>query len=343
MEAEGQNPRGTPKKSRKRAHKSTTDEGPTLEKETNPAESSKLLDPFQVKRPFTLSVAVAGTVIDNASTPQLKALLCGQIARAVAIFNVDEIIVFNDKSPKPSPGSDQLALILQYLECPQYLRKHLFPLERDLSNAGLIAPLSLPHHFSKADTTAYRDGVVTKEDGKCDWVEVGLRKKVNIDMRLEEGLRVTVKLDNPYDVISKSEEITGTVVSPSEPKEELGIYWGYTVRKVSCMDEVLDSPVYEDGYDMIIGTSDKGTNITEMEKLKNSFKHMLVIFGGVDGLETVTTMDYDDDEGFLNYFHHYINVRPSQGTRTIRTEEAIPITLTALGPLIKNTFESNSK
>ena len=32
----------------------------------------------------------------------------------------------------------QMARILQYLECPQYLRKSFFPKHEDLKNAGLI-------------------------------------------------------------------------------------------------------------------------------------------------------------------------------------------------------------
>jgi methyltransferase len=36
---------------------------------------------------------------------------------------------------------------LQYLETPQYLRKHLFKLHSDLKNAGLMNPIECQHHL----------------------------------------------------------------------------------------------------------------------------------------------------------------------------------------------------
>ena len=55
----------------------------------------------------------------------------GQIARALAVFNIDEVIVFSDdKENEFAQGNSQLVNILKYLECPQYLRKDLFPIHR---------------------------------------------------------------------------------------------------------------------------------------------------------------------------------------------------------------------
>lgn len=39
---------------------------------------------------------------------------------------------------KHSKGNLQLARILQYLECPQYLRKSFFPQHKDLQYAGQL-------------------------------------------------------------------------------------------------------------------------------------------------------------------------------------------------------------
>jgi len=72
-----------------------------------------------------------------------------QIARALVIFNVDEIIIFNESGQKKTneglfkgatKASDTnvlFARILQYLECPQYLRKYFFPVHQDLKYAGV--------------------------------------------------------------------------------------------------------------------------------------------------------------------------------------------------------------
>ena len=59
------------------------------------------------------------------------------------------------------------------------------------------------------------------------------------------------------------------------------------------------------------------------------------MFGGVKGLEYCLECDPDLEEGEVSaLFHHYLNICPDQGSRTIRTEEAILITLSALRPLI---------
>lgn len=47
-------------------------------------------------RPHTLSVALPGSILNNAQSPALRSYLAGQIARACAIFCVDEIVVFDE-------------------------------------------------------------------------------------------------------------------------------------------------------------------------------------------------------------------------------------------------------
>jgi predicted SPOUT superfamily RNA methylase MTH1 len=62
-----------------------------------------------------------------------------------------------------------------------------------------------------------------------------------------------------------------------------------------------------------------------------SFNHAILFFGGLAGLEE----HIDGDESInvkkpAELFQLYINSVIGQGCRTIRTEEAIPITLAAL-------------
>jgi len=72
-------------------------------------------------------VAIGASCIENAQSLELGTLIAGQIARACAIFNVDEIIVLDDG---PNKGVDHIsaaaalfARVLQFMETPQYLRK----------------------------------------------------------------------------------------------------------------------------------------------------------------------------------------------------------------------------
>jgi predicted SPOUT superfamily RNA methylase MTH1 len=56
-----------------------------------------------------------------------------------------------------------MARLLQYCECPQYLRRHFFPMHPDLQFAGLLAPVDAPHHVRAEDRSKYREGVVLEK------------------------------------------------------------------------------------------------------------------------------------------------------------------------------------
>lgn len=97
------------------------------------------------------------------------------------------------------------------------------------------------------------------------------------------------------------------------------------------MSEVFTKSPYEDGYDLTVGTSDKGENIHKVERDSLKFNHALIVFGGLQGLETALESDDKltvDDPSLL--FDQYLNTVPNQGSRTIRTEEAILISLAVL-------------
>ncbi|XP_055625312.1 putative methyltransferase C9orf114 [Toxorhynchites rutilus septentrionalis] len=299
----------------------------------------------------TLSIAVPGSILDNAQSPELRTYLAGQIARAACIFQVDEVVVFDDcgsnnqMSDKLSTietveGTSsgrrcciQLARILQYLECPQYLRKYFFPIHNDLKFCGLLSPLDSQHHLRQASEFEFREGIVTNKPTKNDkssFVNVGLLNDVLVETHLEPGLRVTVKMPPGADL--KSKKIRAKVVSPSQPRQETGIYWGYNVRIANSLSQVFTKSPYKGGYDLTIGTSDTGTNVHEVETRGLKYRHALVVFGGVLGLEPALENDTKLNVANVeSLFDEYLNTVPRQGSRTVRTEEAILISLAALG------------
>ncbi len=173
------------------------------------------------------------------------------------------------------------------------------------------------------------------KSGKGSFVDVGLSKPVIIDKVLEPYFRVTVKLHaKAHESVKK---IYGTVVSPYTPKKETGTYWGYTVRIAKSLHEVFTNSPFSGDYDLTIGTSDKGVSIDEISWDDKSCRHGLILFGGLQGLEYALENDdvlNVDDVSLL--FDHYINVCPKQACRTIRTEEALLITLAELRTKLKN-------
>lgn len=81
---------------------------------------------------------------------------------------------------RPKQRSDPhtfMARVLQYCECPQYLRRHFFPMHPDLQFSGLLAPIDAPHHVRAHDRCKYREGVVLDKTGpnKGSLVNCGIR------------------------------------------------------------------------------------------------------------------------------------------------------------------------
>ena len=90
-----------------------------------------------------LAIAIPASVISDTPHLREKTSKIGLIGRAAAIFRVDEIIVYPDNSRKGKQRreADLTALLLAYLETPQYLRKRLFKLDPQLQFAGILPPL----------------------------------------------------------------------------------------------------------------------------------------------------------------------------------------------------------
>lgn len=201
---------------------------------TNPHKPSALSSLHgNAPRKFTVSIALPGSIILNAQSPELQARLAGQLARSCAIFNIDEIVVFNEgddgekgqsngaRAYQHSAGHEEeegavvggqfdpnafLARILQYVETPQYLRKSLFPMHRDLRMAGILAPLDCPHHLRYEEDSPYREGVCVEaphwaHDRNLPWFYTGLKDPIQCTVKGKSGAdavplgaRVTVKM-----------------------------------------------------------------------------------------------------------------------------------------------------
>ncbi|KRX85524.1 Uncharacterized protein T06_10166, partial [Trichinella sp. T6] len=303
-------------------------------------------------RLYTVSIAIPGSIVENAQSFELRTYLAGQIARAASIFEVDEIIIFDETATMTSKEVEMfengelrafncncfLVRILRYIECPQYLRKHLFPLCSDFKYVGLLNPLDCFHHFRMDEVEIpYREAVVVNKpvkDGRGSFCNAGLAKDVEIDRTLKPGIRVTVKFENSD---QKQKRLVAKVVNPTEPRTAMGYYWGYNVRLAKSLKSVFSDCPYVEGYDLIVGTSDKGTNVDNVQL--PSFKHLLIVFGGVKGIEACIENDQHLQENDPeSLFQFYLNTCPNQGSRTIRTEEAMLITLSILRPKFNVNF-----
>jgi len=283
----------------------------------------------------------------------MKNALAGQIARACAVFCVDEVIVFNDgQTPTRAPERDGytaysdpnffLYHVLSYLETPPHLRKALFPMHPDLRTAGALPSLDMPHHLRANEWCPFREGVSvnpTKLRGQpATQLDCGLPDRITVPLELDARTRLTVRV--PEDGSS-----VGEAVAPDTPREEAGYYWGYSVRQAPSLGAVFTESPFDGGYDMSVGTSERGTTVaTLLDSADSSYitpdwKHLVLVFGGVSGLEAALSADRELlDAGVTevkDLFDRWVNLVPGQGSRTIRTEEAVWVGLTGLRGVVE--------
>ncbi len=174
-------------------------------------------------------------------------------------------------------------------------------------------------------------------------------------------MRTTVRFANtdppsswPHLSKEECEELEVEACASSLPREESGYYWGFTVRRAASISAVFSECEYPNGYDFSIGTSERGVpiqsilpnqssssnSLDDSAKAPESFNHLLIVFGGVAGLEPAVANDPVlaerglDKASAHSLFDAWVNLVPGQGSRTIRTEEAVEFGLCALKPYI---------
>lgn len=280
-----------------------------------------------MKSKFSVSVLLPASLGADVSELRQKTVKLGLVGRALAIFGVDEVCIYNDDDShtKNQPAEARLIFfLLRYMETPQYLRKLLFPRSREFRYAGLLPPLRTTHHPLRGEKNMpgdYRDGVVIEASRGQSLLEIGLPEKAAISERLRVGQRLTVRLGK-----QTGDRIPVTPVARAEVPE----YLGYKVLRAKTLSEALKALK----ADYVIGTSRYGKNLYEaVQAIKGSNpRSVAVAFGGpYAGLfEICERQGVDADK----LFDVIINTIPNQGTATVRTEEALVATLALLNALI---------
>lgn len=272
-----------------------------------------------------ISIALPASVLGISDDLRLKTIRAGLIGRAAAVFMVDEIIIYLDDERSESSENQRLfSKLLRYMAVPQYLRRMIFKKEEDLRFVGLLPPLKIPSHtvpstLKEVAPGSFRLSFVLKKSGGGLILEAGLERrfiapppKPPLDAKPGDMVLIRVK-----ETSKCSAEIVDTNTSP--------FYLGYRVvapkatlgRCLGTLDAVK------------IGTSKYGVlaweKTRELKELISKDGRVLVAFGSPSkGLREILAMEGIKIE---DVFDIVLNIVDKQGTETIRTEEAILITL----------------
>jgi len=253
-----------------------------------------------------------------------KTSRAGLIARSLAIFRVDEVVIYSDQTGSSSTSEGSLLeKLLAYQETPQYLRKTLFKQDSDLQFSGILPPLRMPSHPNIGDPRIgeIREAVVI-ESGPRSILNAGFRSTVEVSSKLKLLERVTIML------VQTSPQLKGELVEPTR----LPIYWGF---KVTRTDLTLGRLIRSRSQDLTISTSRRGKGIAEvlndLTLRWKSSQRPLVLFGSPsEGVPEILAKEGTDLTKIVDF---NVNMIPSQGVETVRTEEAILATMSVLNLL----------
>ena len=263
-----------------------------------------------------LSIAIPDSSLQDESTHLYKTKKVSIIARACAIFKINQIFIYKDKNGNEN-DSMLLSTLLKYLETPPYFRRQLFRKTQLLNYSGTLQPLNISNHLVTSNqklikNNDQRDGLIINYKGK-KFVDIGINKPIPYFGKVKIGTRIAVKI-----VETKPKFIIKEI-----SKEDVKDYWGYKVKERGNLFSTLSS-----WTDKIILTSKKGKIFTasDARKFIKPNESILLVFGSTNrGIHEILGADIKkiQNSKVFKFF-------PNQATQTVRLEEAILGTLSII-------------
>ena len=284
------------------------------------------------RRGFETIVFLPDTILVNEPSLREKTHKYLMILRSLAIFRVDKLIIYHDPLYRGSIGSDRelIGKLHRYYLTPPYLRRKLLPLDPMLRYVGAAPPLRLLIHSvgDKPCIGEYRVGLVMESRGDHVVVDAGLRRNVIVKCLSKcpgRGGLIVFKLvgARPLEGLYRRDYGSRVYVGPElEYRRDLP----GTIQRLRS-----------NGY-YVIATSRYGVEVNMdllenlANKLKRGYRGVAIAFGApYYGL-------YEIFRGYScsleDYVDNVLNTLPRQGTRTVRTEEALHSTLTIINLII---------
>ena len=269
------------------------------------------------KRDYPIAILIPSSVLCESPTLREKTIKIGNIVRAASIFRADELAIYDDSSGEYDDDVKVFMDVASYMLTPPYLKKLIHERKRTLQYVGLLPPLNIPSHPAEPSdlTVVFRDSVVIKTLEQGAIVEAGLPKPIFVKgLKAKEGSKVLLRV----------KARNGRYLA--KPVRKTPYYWGLNLRFVKDLGLYLDYLKAKE-YSLI-GTSRKGTPILrEMPRLRRLLKRKpaALVFGSPkEGIyEIMDRLDLDPEKRL----DIIVNFIPSQGVRTVRTEEALYIIL----------------
>ncbi len=277
-----------------------------------------------------VSIFIPDSFLSETTDLKIKTSKIGVVGRALALFRVDQIVIYKDLSQnddKYLADADFMADVLEYMNTPQYLRKRVFPIRSELKHVGILPPLRTPHHPIESDLKVgdYRQGFTVRRNKKGTYIDIGM--KVDSGMKNAENLafckeQLSVNKVFSFRVTKLAKEV---IVTPDEPDD---VYWGY---KTLSTHKSLKNSLKLVNPDFVVETTKYADTINsifnEFEERLDKAGNIAIVFGG-------PYSSISEDLSGFSWDLIKLNTVPSQGTETVRTEEAIVSTLSIINMML---------
>jgi len=282
---------------------------------------------------MTRSVLVPSSVVREATDKREATRKLGYIARAATVYRVDRLVIFDDDDGHRRWGDGFVDCVLRYATTPPYLRTEAFGTREELEYAGILPPLHTRSQTGSEsdDSGSLREGIVTQvgPDGRVR-VNCGLQHPLSLrtpdGLDVSEGERVTVS-------VSSRRPVRAKLVSDPPP--------GFVVERATLAEALAD------GDGLRIAASRHGVPLTvgRLPGLSERIERdgLTVVFGSpARGLPEIlgetppadpafpALGDSTDPHADRGRFDVWLNTVPTQGSDTVRTEEAMFATLACL-------------
>ncbi|MDR2966788.1 MAG: RNA-binding protein [Methanobacteriaceae archaeon] len=259
-----------------------------------------------------VSIFIPDSYLAETSDLKLKTSKVGLIGRTLAVFRVDQVVIYKDLSDDNGKGrndADFIGNILSYMNTPQYLRKKAFPIMHDLKHVGILPPLRTPYHPTDVNPKVgdFRQGFTIKRNKKGTFVDIGMESLVFCKEQL------SVNKIYSFKITKLAKEV---IVTPDEPDD---VYWGY---KTLSTHKSLKNSLKLVNPDLVISTTRYANTINSIfNELKSKIeksKNIAILFGS-----PYSGLNNEELDTFSSWELVKVNTIPYQGTETIRTEEAV--------------------
>ncbi len=276
-----------------------------------------------------IQVAIPNSVFANTSDLRGKTEKAFRLARALGMFRITTCWIYRSPFISKKQGERDAFLlkkILEYLEMPPYLRKHLLPHQNELKYIGAMGPLGIKTHSPKKIGTEneIREGVLYLVN-KTPKLDIGLNYLVDpinppsISLK-NKKIRVTVQLKYDHD----KKRFLGKILPPHDIKH---YYRGY---KVQIINESLGIFLMRRKKENFIITTSRHCESLKKEHISEikTKKNLLIVFGGpYHGIHDILKAENKHVSQISNIC---VNVLKNHALKTLRLEEAVLITFVKL-------------